>query len=338
MGLFYRLSVWIRSNFFIPDARALWIAPSVNFLIKYLETHHIDAIFSDGPPHTNTRIASLIKQKTGIPWLSDYQDPWSQVDYFKALKLTPWGLKKHLKQEQDAFKNSDKITIVSPTWKKDIEEIGAQNVDVVYWGYDPDDYTEVKIDHEISKKFSMIHAGVMGFDRNPGILFEVIGELALENKVFRNTFQLHLYGQIDQSVKQSIINHKIEPLVKFKGNVNRQEAINGIFSAQVLLLLLNQQPNAKGRVPGKLFEYLASHRPILNLGPDNSDVSSILSTANAGVSLEYSDKESIKSYLLKTFNHYTTGQLSIPVNSSIEKYTLQRITGKIAMYLDEITN
>jgi hypothetical protein len=59
-GLMHDFSVWVRSNFFIPDARSLWINPSVKFLLKYLKENPVDAIFTDGPPHTNTMIANNI--------------------------------------------------------------------------------------------------------------------------------------------------------------------------------------------------------------------------------------------------------------------------------------
>lgn len=338
MGLAYKFSVWVRSNFFIPDARAMWIRPSVKFLLQYLKENPVDAIFTDGPPHTNTRIATILKQKTGIPWLSDYQDPWSQVDYFQELILTKWGLKKHLKQEQEAFQAADKTTIVSPTWKKDLESIGAKKVDVIYWGYDPEDYSNVQIVPKIKSKFSMLHAGVMGFDRNPIQLFIAIKELSLEVDGFIHDFKLILYGQVDQSVKESISEANIESMVNYAGNVVRKEAINGIFSAQILMLLLNQQPNAMGRVPGKLFEYLASKRPIFNLGPDQSDVAKLLKNANAGVNYKYEDKKGIKKYLHSQYLKFKNGTLSQNVDSNIEEYTHQNLTKRIAKYLDQISN
>ena len=337
MGAMYKFSVWVRSNFFIPDARAMWIKPSVKFLTKYVKENKIDAIFTDGPPHTNTRIATLLKQETGIPWLSDYQDPWSQVDYFKELILTDWGLKKHLKQEQEAFAAADKTTIVSPRWKTDLESLGAHNVDVIYWGYDPDDYLNIRINLEISSKFSVLHAGVMGFDRNPKMFFKAIQELANEDEGFAKDFQLILLGQVDHSVKNTIKEYGISQLVKYTGNVIRKEALNQIFSAKILLLLLNQQPNAMGRVPGKLFEYLASKRPILNFGPNKSDVAKLLDNTNAGVNFEYENLSGIKSYLKEKYSEFNTGQLEQNVNSDIEEYTHQNLTRRIAGFLDQIS-
>ena len=125
-GWKHELAVWVRSNFFIPDARATWISGSVKRLTAYLSKHPVDAIFSDGPPHSNTRIATLVSKATGTPWLADFQDPWTQVDYYQLLNLTRWGRAKHERQEQEAFEQADKITIVSPTWKTELEAIGRR--------------------------------------------------------------------------------------------------------------------------------------------------------------------------------------------------------------------
>ena len=91
-----------------------------------------------------------------------------------------------------------------------------------------------------------------------------------------------------------------------------------------------------GRVPGKLFEYLASKRPILNFGPNNNDVSKLLTKANAGVNFEYEDTRSIKQYLGTKYEEYKSGTLDKDMNSSINEYTHQNLTGRIASYLNEI--
>lgn len=338
MGFTYKLSVWIRSNFFIPDARAMWIKPSVKKLLKYLEESPVDALFSDGPPHSNTRIATLVSKKTGIPWLADFQDPWSQVDYFAQLILTKWGKAKHLRYEQEAFKQASETTIVSPTWKKDLEAIGAHDVDVVYWGYDPDDYRDIKIDQSLVDKCSLMHAGIMGHDRNPKMMFESMSELANEVDGFRDQFRLVLLGQVDVNVKDAIKEYGIENMVEDRGSVPRKDALNAIFSTRILLLLLNQQPNAMGRVPGKLFEYLASRRPILNLGPDGSDVANLLENSKAGSSFDYENKEGIKNYLKTQFEAFQNGSLHNKMDSNIEEYTHEKLTGIIASKLNRISS
>ncbi|MCS6991981.1 MAG: hypothetical protein NZL95_09000, partial [Chitinophagales bacterium] len=90
-----QLSLWIRANLFIPDARCWWIRPSVRFLNRWLKQHAVDAIASTGPPHSVHLIALHLKKQTGLPWLADFRDPWTHIDYFKDLPLTPWALRRH---------------------------------------------------------------------------------------------------------------------------------------------------------------------------------------------------------------------------------------------------
>ncbi|MEL7220944.1 MAG: glycosyltransferase [Bacteroidota bacterium] len=334
-GLMHRLSVWIRSNFFIPDARASWIKPSVKFLLNYLQEHPVDAIFSDGPPHTNTRIATIVSQKTGIPWLADFQDPWTQVDYYQLLSLTKWGDKKHHRLEQESFHQAAAMTIVSPTWKKELEEIGARNVHVIPWGYDPDDYQEptALTDHNLR----LTHIGIMGYDRNPQAFFRVLAQLKTKNHPLVDHISLQLIGQVDYSVKETYEENNLEDQVVVVGSVAREKALAAAGESAVLLLLLNQQDNAKGRIPGKLFEYLALRRPILAFGPTDSDVARILTATQSGICLDYEDEAGTEQALLRFWEQYQNGSLFQPTQGDIAPYSIIELTKKIAGLLDEIS-
>lgn len=334
LGPFHNLSVWVRSNFFIPDARALWIRPSVRFLTQYLKENPVDAIFSDGPPHSNTRIATLLKQRTGIPWLADFQDPWTQVDYFSLLKLTSWGRARHERMEQEVFRWADKTTIVSNTWRDDLIAIGAQNVEVIPWGFDPEDYQN--LEPELDDHFTITHLGIMGYDRNPVQLFRALRQLIEEFPDLRQDLRLQLIGQVDYSVREAVALAGIEEQTVYPGSVSRQEALQRTRSSQVLLLLLNQQANAQGRMPGKFFEYLAVRRPILNIGPVSSDVAQIVSATGSGYNCDYDDYEGMLSALRQLYEDYRAGKLRQDLSTDVSAYSIRNLTEKIAGYLDEI--
>lgn len=334
-GLMHRLSVWIRSNFFIPDARASWIKPSVKFLLNYLKENPVDAIFSDGPPHTNTRIATIVSQKTGIPWLADFQDPWTQVDYYQLLSLTKWGDQKHHRLEQASFRQAAAMTIVSPTWKKELEEIGAENVHVIPWGYDPDDYP--KSAALTNRSFSLTHIGIMGYDRNPQTLFRVLSKIRVENHPLANKIIFRLIGQVDYSVKETYEENNLADKVEVVGSVAREKALAAAGESAVLLLLLNQQDNAKGRIPGKLFEYLALRRPILAFGPPDSDVARILTATKSGICMDYDDKAGIAEVLARFWEQYQDGSLFQPTQGDISPYSIVELTRQVAGLLDEVS-
>jgi glycosyltransferase involved in cell wall biosynthesis len=333
-GFRHHFAVWVRSNFFIPDARAFWVRPSVNFLTKYIKENKIDAIFSDGPPHTNTLIACLLKEKTGIPWLSDFQDPWTQVDYYQRLKLTKWANKKHHRLEQRAFKAADKMTIVSPSWKRDLEGIGAKDVSVLVWGYDEDDFNSLKV--SLDKKLTLTHSGLLSYDRHPESLFAAMAELKQELEGFADTFSLQLIGQIDTQVKENIKNYGIEDMTNIILQIPRQKSLEYIASSQLTLLLLNQAENVMGRIPGKLFEYLATKRPILCLGPQGSDVDNIITESKAGCSIDYPEKEKLKTYLKKAYFEFKKMGEIKSTTQNIEQYTNFELTKKVAKLLDTL--
>lgn len=328
-----KLSIWIRGNFFIPDARFLWIKPSVRFLSKYLSENKIDVILSDGPPHTNTAIACKTSQKFNIPWLADFQDPWTQVDYYKEFMLTKFADRRHRRMEQEAFKTAKKMTIASPTWKKDLESIGAKNVNVIFWGYDEDDFENLHADKK--DKFIISHAGLFGHDRNPRELFKAIKDIKSENKVFAEKLQIKLAGPVDYSVKQEITKAGLDENTEYLGSIPRNDALQLTLDSSLLLIPLNKADNVMGRIPGKLFEQMRSKVNILCLGPKGSDVENILKETKTGQNFEYSDYEGMKKYILNLFQYFIENK-PYPESKSIEVYSVENQVKKVAGYLNEI--
>ncbi len=334
-GLRHTIAVWIRSNIFIPDARAFWIRPSVKFLLNYLKNNPVDAIFSDGPPHTNHVIACRIKQKTGIPWIADFQDPWTQVDLYERLILTQWADRKYHRLEQETFRNADRITIASPTWKKDLENIGAKNVSVFYYGYDTPDFQDLTPVFE--DIFSLTHTGLLGADRMPTGLFEAISELASENEAFKTYFRFRSVGKTDGEVMQKAQELGIRDLIEIIPQVPRNQALQYMANSQMLLLLLNLAGNTMGRIPGKLYEYFAVKRPIICLSPAGSDSDNMITEVGAGFSAEYHQKNEIKKLLVHFFEIWQKDKIIKIETANFEKYTNYNQTQKIAKLLDEIT-
>jgi O-antigen/teichoic acid export membrane protein len=242
-GPMHNLSVWIRSNFFIPDARALWIKPSVKYLLAWLKDNPVDAIVSNGPPHSNTRIATLLKKATGIPWLADFQDPWSQVDYFSMLKLTRWGRQKHLRMEQEVFQYADAVSIVGPTWKKDLESIGARDVQVLPWGFDREDFKNLQ--PMVEPGFSCTHTGILGIDRNPTELWDALQMLETENPGLYSDFHVHLIGLVDSSVQAEAKQRGLDKKIKITGAVERSTAL--AFTQGSQFFVAGTEPSGKRR-------------------------------------------------------------------------------------------
>ena len=328
----HNLSVWVRGNFFIPDARCLWINPVVKELTAYLREHPVDAIITTGPPHSVNRIGYFLKKKLNLPWLADFQDPWTQVDYYRHFKISSLAHKRHRKMEDQVFKHADLITIVSDSWKTDLQSIGAKDVEVVPLGFDLEDFN---IETNLDQQFTLTHLGLLGQDRNPSTLINVIKSICDENEDFASKFKLQLVGKVNEELKKQIADLNLSEQVVYKGQVNRDEALQIMQSSQLLLLLLNKAANVSGRIPGKVFEYLGTHRPILSLGPKGTDIETMLIESSAGENIEYESETLLRSYILATFEKYKTVGL-VKKENYFEMYSHEVIAVKFAHLLEQI--
>ena len=333
-GFRANLGIWIRGNCFIPDARRFWIGSTVKFLTRYLKDHPVDALMTNGPPHSAHMIGYKLKRKFNIPWLADFQDPWTESDSYRRLMLNPISRKIHEAMQQRVFHSADKVTICSESWKRDLESLGAHDVGVIFWGYDEDDIQEMT--GPLSAKFTISHFGRLGPDRNVSVFWKVVSDLVKNHPNFGKDLEIRLAGFIGEALRDEIAAFGLLNNVKILAHISRKEALAGMRQAQVLLLIINDEPNAQGRLPGKFFEYLASRRPILVLGPEGSDAASILHELHAGRTCGYRDYESTKATILQLYEKYSKNDLPDNV-TPIEHYSNKNTTRTLALCLDSIT-
>jgi len=82
---FQKLSRFIRGNFFIPDPRRGWNRYAIKAAKKLMEEEKFVAIITTGPPHSTHLIGYQLKLITGIKWIADFRDPWTDIYYYKDL-------------------------------------------------------------------------------------------------------------------------------------------------------------------------------------------------------------------------------------------------------------
>ncbi len=333
-GLSENVSVWIRGNLFIPDARKFWIKPSVKFLTNYLKNNLVDAIISTGPPHSMHMIALGLKQRLGIPWLADFRDPWTNIDFYEDLKLIKRADKKHHKLEKEVLKNADSVVLISRGMADDFNKIYQRNYEVITNGYDSDDISNgSKI--ELDKKFSISYIGTMVKTRNPISFWKAINQIINLNKEFAKNIEIKLIGKIDYSVQQSIKEFQLQKYITKINYLPHNEVIKLQKQSQVLLLLINNTPNAKMILTGKFFEYMAAHRPILCIGPPDGDAVRILKETNSGLQSDFQDVIKIKENILNFYQLYKNQELSSDIKN-IENYSRKGLTNRLVYILNGI--
>jgi len=330
-----RLSVWIRGNFFIPDARCWWVKPSVRYLKEYLKAHPVDAVISTGPPHSMHLIAMELKEALGIPWIADFRDPWTEIDYYSKLRLTRRADRKHHRLEREVLTKADKVVTVSPNWAERLVKLGAPSAEVVYNGYDENDIVRSS-EAPVSDKFTLTYLGVLFKVRNPECLWKALGELVAEDASFASQLQVKLIGQVDKEVMQTIAKHGLQDHVMPSAYIPHDQVAVALRRSTVLLLPLmpDTEADTLGLIPAKLFEYMASGRPILCIGPVTGDTAKILNETQAGVTVGFEDKNKMKAVVKELYQKFMETALPSHENPAIEKYSRKALAGEYAAIMD----
>ena len=113
------------------------------------------------------------------------------------------------------------------------------------------------------------------------------------------------------------------------GYVSHQEALIQQRKSQLLLLIEINSKNTISIIPGKLFEYMASGRPILAIGPLGSDFSEIITETNTGVFFDYSQKDALKTAILSFYQSFLDGKLGVNA-VGLEAYSRRKLTEKLS--------
>ena len=317
--------LWVRGNLFIPDARYLWVKPSVKYLKKYIEENNIDTIVTSGPPHSLHLIGLELKKDLNVKWFADFRDPWTTIGYHKALKLSASSEKKHKALEKEVLTSADTIIVTSKTTKTEFQAITSKPIEVITNGYDVEKIEKQTLD----EKFTLAHIGSFLSERNPKILWQALHELITENADFKSDFRLKLIGATSQEVLDTISEFKLNDYVQNLGYVSHQEAVEHQRKSQVLLLIEINSKDSKSIIPGKLFEYMVSERPIIAIGPQDSDFAEIITSTNTGVFFKYNEKEKLKALLLNYYQQYQTQNLKVHA-VGLQQYSRKSLTAQLA--------
>jgi glycosyltransferase involved in cell wall biosynthesis len=334
LSWFGRLSLFLRSNLFVPDSRSLWINPSYRRLRKQLAKDPVDAIITTGPPHSCHLIGLKLKQSTGIPWIADFRDPWLEIDYFPQLMLTNRTRQRHERMQQNVLSSADKVITVSWAWAELFRKYGARDVEVITNGFDPPDIPRVNPDPNPDDAFDIASIGTLEMDRNPTALWLALGRLLKDQPDLMSKVRIQLAGKVDGVIIEDA--GVAAPLIQNLGYLSHHSALSLMQQADILLLLMNKidSANTMGRIPGKLFEYIATGRPILMLGNPASDAGRLVAQLDNSWCVPYDDPDAILRILQTSINSaHTAGDFNRADLSRFERKTL---TQDLAAALDGI--
>ncbi len=295
-NLAHRISIWIRMNIFVPDARVGWYFTAVNAGSKLLQKEKFDAIISIGPPHSSHLIGLRLSKKFNIPYIPVLIDPWVDIIYYKDFKRSKPTLAVDNYFEKKVLRDAKEVVFVTQTTEKEYlkkYKFLNEKSHVLYWGYNEEDFQmddgRPKMDDgrwmmEDGKRKTeeiILHAGNIFDYQNPKNFWSTIKEEIDKGRKLK----LEFIGTVGPEIKKSISEVGLDSFTEYKGFLPYKEMLSEMMKASYLLVCASE----KRHVPGKLFEYLRSGQPIIAFGEDNEEVKEILKNANAGMMFGYAE-------------------------------------------------
>jgi len=331
---FQKLMKFIRGNFFIPDARVGWVRYALKEAERIIEREDIKCVFISSPPHSSQLIGLKLKKKYSIRWIADLRDPWTDIYYYSELLHTGFAKRKDKNYEKRVIDSADDIIVVSPPIRDAfLRKSTRSNPDkfhIIPNGYDEDDFREKVVASKDA--FLITYVGTMAKSYNPQAFFEVLKRVKEETGlqiIFR------VIGSLPDDIQRQLRDHQVK--VEFTSYVSHETAIRFMRESSCLLLLIPDVPGNEGILTGKLFEYLASRRPIIGMGPAGGSAASIIEECEAGRMFDRGDTEKAVEYLKGIMERWKTNPEFQNQSESYQKYSRRNLTRELGSIINTKT-
>lgn len=327
-GFKKRLASFIRGNLFIPDARIGWKPFALRAAMRLIKEEKIDVIFSTAPPMSTHLIAKAVAKKSGLPWVADFRDPWTDVFYYHNLKRTRAAVALDKRLEKSALRSASAIVTVSPTIEELLHEKAGENYHVIANGFDEADFKGKAAPDD--GNLHIVHAGHLAVNQNPTGLWQALKALTEENENLRRKLTIDFYGSIHSEVYQAIIGSGLESFALIHNYIPHDELVAVMKRAALLFFVVPQTSYAKGIPTSKLFDYMGAGRPILGIGPEDGDAAAMLEESGAGVMKEWGDSEGIKTAVSKRLSDKKTAA------AKVRQFSRKHLSEKLVELLNEM--
>lgn len=333
-----RLAQWIRATFFIPDARIGWLLTAVPAGKRLIRRFGISALYSSSPPYTCSLIARQLKRWSGLPWIAGFRDPWT------GFLTTPrrWWLPAAIDRllEHSVFAEAD---LVEYAWEGIAEdalrkypELPPTKFVYIPNGFDPADYPNPT--QQRNERFTITYSGSLYGRRNPAVLLQALEILARQGVLSPTDICLRIVGRCGEEVVETLRRSPFFASVELIPYVPHRQSLQYVVSADLLLLVVDEAEDSHAIVPGKVFEYLGSGKPILAIAPHSSAVERLLHETGSGIVVDRTEPEQCAHIVERFYRSWQTNTeppLS-PRWDRIRRYERRTAAQQLARLLDTL--
>jgi glycosyltransferase involved in cell wall biosynthesis len=331
------LAEWVRGMLFIPDARVGWMATGVRPGVELARSFGADMVYSSSPPYTCALLGRSVARRAGIPWVPEFRDPWS--GFLSAPRRPEPARSLERRMERGVYRDAPRLVVA---WKGIAEDFRTkypdEDAEKFRWipnGFDPEDLRET--DPLVNDRFTVVYTGSMYGVRNPDTFLRAVGSLLESGRLDPDRVRFRFVGRFGEEVRVMFRRPELAGTVEETGYVSHGESVSQLLGAHALLLVVDDVPGAEGIVPGKVFEYIGSRRPVLAVGPEGA-VAELVRTTGAGWVLPRNDVSGIADAVASLYEEWSrAGTTHFPGRKEeVERLSRRERTRELSQVLDQV--
>ncbi len=251
--------------------------------LKELSLNQYDLIVATGEPFVLFKYGHLLSKKIKIPWIADYRDGWThnqgkyQLSLIQKLQLAFFRL-----CETKYLSNVLCVTTASPDYAKNLNKIISEKpIEVIYNGFDDSIFQSVPKVAPHKDIFYVTYAGTIYAHQNLEMFLDGVSRFIDDSEVSTLDFKVRFYGIEGQqsAIKRVETYSHLKPYISYYPRIAYSDIVWLLRESRMLLLL--SSPGVDW-LNAKIFDYLATERPILLVQNDNGILQKLITENNSG--------------------------------------------------------
>lgn len=274
----------------------------------------------------------------GLPWIADFRDDWMTESYERLPTPIHRAFNDWLARQ--VLHAANRIMAISPQIQRSLKTRVWSHQDkflTFYNGFDALDFKSLPVKSQ--DKFTITYTGTLNETHDPESFFAGLRLLLDRHPDLASRLQIWLVGSTyGVDIEESIRRYRFQNIIHQIGYVSHAQSIERLMQSDLLLLIISPDLSA-GIVTGKIFEYLASGRPILAIVPE-SEAGRLIEIYQAGRVVNPHDKGEIAEELLHYYRLWELDRLGSPRLNLLQYkiYERREQTRTLAGMLDDLLN
>ncbi|MCU0408531.1 MAG: glycosyltransferase family 4 protein [Bacteroidales bacterium] len=327
---------FMRGNLFIPDPRKGWNKYAFMEACRLIGSEGIENVITTSPPHSTQLIGLQLKKRyPAIRWIADLRDPWTDIYYYQNFYPTLISRAIDRSYEKAVLSNADSLITVGSSLKALFaSKIRGANekISVIPNGFDSRYFDNsagkdtrkqsVPAGHE--GKFIVSYIGTLSPAYPVEGLARALKDYSLENPHLVFRFAGSMAPDPEKTLRAALPPECSE----FLPYLPHSEAVKLMLASSLLVLIIPEHKSAATIITGKIYEYIASGRPVLCIGPRDGDAASITTGSGSGICVTPGDTAS----MLQFMRDVSAGIFKVSDNYK-NRYSVANLTSELAALL-----